>query len=464
MAVYDRWHRDPAGGGRPCRCGRGRNLLYPSAAHGKGKRWQVRWDDPAAPERRQLRRNFELRDPAPGEPPDPGRHASAFDKLIQGQLVTRTYTDPRAGEVRLRDYAETWRKTRSHSEHTAALLAARLANHVYEGEPGSGRTPSGAVSIGQHPMALLAQRPTLAAAWIASLKGPLPAERSRRQVFDDVSAICAAAVEDGITGRNPLKSAVVGKPGRGGPRAVPFTAAQLAAIEGNLPPRLRVLPRLAAGTGMREMELAALGAGDIQFLGRRPRIRVERQLKQAGGALVFAPLKNRKPHEVPLAPAVARLLAAHMEQFPPAEVTLPWHEPGSRGHGEMVTVRLVLGGPLTRGALQSAWRTAAAKAAGAARRDGQRHLTVTGWNMHRLRHTYASVQLRAGVDVVRVAAWMGDTVDVVVRTYAHLMPGDDDDGGRAAVDAFLARCAPGVPCGEPDGESSQASGLQLHLE
>jgi hypothetical protein len=171
MAVYDRWHRDPDEGDQPCSCSRGRHRLYPGAAHGRGMRWEVRWDDPNSPTRKQKRRKFALRDPGPGELPDPDRHASAFDKVIQGSIVGRNYTDPNAGNVTLRAYAETWRTTRGHSAESAAKLAARLRNHVYEDPAAPGRSPRGALAIGQHPLALLDQRPTLTAAWVTSL-GP----------------------------------------------------------------------------------------------------------------------------------------------------------------------------------------------------------------------------------------------------------------------------------------------------
>jgi integrase len=454
MAVYDRWHKSPQPGDEPCRCGRGRNRLYPSAAHGQGRRWEVRWRSPVTG--KQEKRSFDLRDG-----PDRNIHADAYDKHIQGQIVARNYTDPRAGEVTFQSYAETWRATRTHSAESAAALAARLRNHVYEGEPDSGMTPSGGVAIGQHSMALLSQRPTLAAAWVASLSGPLPAEGSRRQVVDDAGAVFRAAVQDGVIGRNPLEAGVVAKPGRGRPKAQPFTRDELAAVAAALPPRLRVLPELGAGTGMRAMELAALGVHDFQMLGRSPHVRVERQLKKTGGALVFAPIKNRKPHRVPLAPVVARAVARHLDEHPPREVTLPWHDPRHpKEHGRLVTVRLVLldsaGAPLTPWTLHDAWRAAAAKALRG--RPGSRG-RVTGQNMHRMRHTYASAQLRAGVDVVRVAAAMGDTADVVVKTYAHLMRDDDGDAAlRDAVDVFLGSSAPDVPQEEVSGTSAQASG------
>jgi len=43
-----------------------------------------------------------------------------------------------------------------------------------------------------------------------------------------------------------------------------------------------------------------------------------------------------------------------------------------------------------------------------------------------------------GADIVAVAAWLGDTVETVHRTYAHLMP-DADDRGRKAKDEFFKR-------------------------
>jgi hypothetical protein len=51
----------------------------------------------------------------------------------------------------------------------------------------------------------------------------------------------------------------------------------------------------------------------------------------------------------------------------------------------------------------------------------------------KVRHTAASIWLSMGADIVAVAAWLGDPVETVHRTYAHLMP-DADDRGRTAMD------------------------------
>jgi integrase len=450
VAVYDRWHRDPHPGDQPCKCGRGRAKLYPGAGHEKGDRWQVRWRDPAG---RQQKKNFEVRD---GK--DPNKHADAYDKLIQGQLAARTYVDPRAGEITLQQYAEQWRTNRTHGESTAANLEARLRLHVYEDpdRPDSGRTPRGGVSIGQHPMGLLASRPSLTAAWVAAM--PL-ADGSKRLVIGDVSAISQAAIQDGVIGRDPTKSKSVGKPAGVPSKAQPYTAAELRCIAGKLPGRFAILPELGAGTGMRRMEMCALGADDI-VRGQAPKVRVLRQLKVIGGELRFGPVKNRKPHDVPVPPELVELLDAHAGSFPPAAVTLPWHEPGSKLHGQAVSVRLVLsaegGTPVTRSVVETVWPAAVRAWLRESRRAvGRGRLSAAGYGIHRTRHTFASVQLRDGTDVVRVAAWLGDTVGVVTKTYLHLMP-DDRDGeaaGRSATAAFLSACALNVP----DQESRPAS-------
>lgn len=99
--------------------------------------------------------------------------------------------------------------------------------------------------------------------------------------------------------------------------------------------------------------------------------------------------------------------------------------------------------------MDAAWRTGVSRylASSGAVVGQRRRVLARGWNIHRLRHTAASGWLRAGIDVVRVAAWLGDTVEVVTKTYLHLMPDDHDgdEAGRAASAAFLASCARSVP-------------------
>jgi integrase len=66
---------------------------------------------------------------------------------------------------------------------------------------------------------------------------------------------------------------------------------------------------------------------------------------------------------------------------------------------------------------------------------------------HVLRHTAASAWLSAGLSLAKVAAYLGDTKEIVLTTYAHFMP--DDDRAREIMNAFFAPTREGtdyVPC------------------
>lgn len=451
MAVYDQWHRVRRPGDKPCSCGTARTPLYPSGRHKQGDRWQVRYRDPDG---RQRKKSF-----AKKVGDNPGEHADAFDAKVSRDVDTGDYVDPALAATTFAAYAETWRKAQKRKPERAAAVEGYLRNHAYEGEPGSGRTVKGGMSIGQHALGLLARRPSLTQAWAAAL--PL-APATARIVIGLASSVYQAAMEDGIIGRDPTRSKSVTRPARGRKRARPWMAAQVAAMRDALPGRYAVIPVLGAAAGLRQGEMFGLAAQDVQFLGRRPHLRVERQLKVIGGQAHLGPVKNRKPHSVPMAPSLALALARHMELYPPATVTLPWYDPDDKArHGKPETVRLILsngqGNPVRRTTFDSSTWHPALRRAGIAPADGP---PAREDGCHALRHTYASLQLRARVDVVRVAAWMGDTPEMVYGTYAHMLPGDDDGDGRDAAEAFLleAPCAPDVPREDEAGAPSQARG------
>ena len=89
MSVYDRWHKTrPGPGEEPCReHSRGRTKLYPTADHGKGDRWQVRWRDETG---QQRKRNFAKRDGT-----DPERHAAPSMPRLRRHWMTAPTSIPR---------------------------------------------------------------------------------------------------------------------------------------------------------------------------------------------------------------------------------------------------------------------------------------------------------------------------------------------------------------------------------
>lgn len=398
--VYDRWHRSrPAAGAPRCR----EHDKVPTDRHGVGDRWQVRWRDA---DRQQKKKSF-------GRKADAEHHRSTIDAALRAG----TYVDPAAGSVTVKSYAEDWRKTRPHDVLTAELLERRFRLHVYP-------------VLGSRTLRELARRPSLLAAWSSGLD---LAPSTARRTMQMVSGLFAAAVDDGIIPRNPMKSRTVRPPTLPENHPTPWDLLTVAAVSDALPPRYAVLPYLGVGTGQRSGEMFGLAVDDVDFLRRT--VHVRRQVRLIGGRPVFAQLKNRKPHDVPLADPLAVRLSEHIRQYPPVAVTLPWQI----ADGPPQTHRLILTRPprgaLTRYQFRRPWQSAL-RAAGVerSRQNG----------CHVLRHTAASAWLAAGVDVAAVADFLGDTIQTVVTTYAHMMP-DGADRGRHAMAAFLTGRAPDVP-------------------
>lgn len=417
MAVYDRWHKSrPKPGGELCR----EHKMAPAAGHGTGDRWQVRWRDEDGAQRKQ---NFARKTGR-----DPELHAEAFDAKVRTQLDEGTYIDPSSGNVTFRAFAEDWRRNRTHDVVTAGRIEREFRLHVYP-------------AIGHRALRELGKRPSLTQAWISGIR---LAPSSARQVLKDVSSVYIAAIDDGLIARNPVRARSVTRPAAEERKARPWTLAQVEAVAAELAARYAVLPWLGAGTGQRQGEMFGLAAGDVDFLRRV--VRVRRQVRLIGSTLCFAPVKNDKAHDVPLSAALAPVLSEHIRQYPPVAVTLPWLVPD----GDPVTVRLLVttpdGGALSRTRFNESHWQPARERAGIVRapKPGERRVSAREHGMHVLRHTAASSWLSAGVSVAAVAAWLGDTEKVVLETYSHLMPADDERG-RLAMDEFFRPSAPVVP-------------------
>ena len=104
--VYDRWHQSrPAKGASRCR----EHDKAPSADHGTGKRWQVRYRDADGKQRKE---NFD-RKPA----------AEARAKVVGADLLKGVHFDPKAGRVSVRAYAdERWLPSQVHLRPNSADL------------------------------------------------------------------------------------------------------------------------------------------------------------------------------------------------------------------------------------------------------------------------------------------------------------------------------------------------------
>lgn len=396
--IEDRWFRTAAGPG-------GRSVKEARPRNGTGRRWRVRYEDPDGNERS---RSF-----------DKKADADAFKTEVDADLKRGTYHDPDAGRITLRKYAEEWLGNQTFDAVTREAVETRMRLHIFP-------------ELGGKRLDELAARPSLIKAWLSGLSQKL-APSTTAKVFTHLNSVMLAAALDGRIRVNPC--AGMSKSLRQGTqrKLAPWTRTQAAAVRGALTPRLAAIIDAGTGLGLRQSEIFGLSVEEIDFLRRL--VHVRQQVKLVGGRPHFAPPKGEKERDVPLPGPVAEALAAHLAEFGATEVTLPWHEPGNRRHGRMVTTSLLFttraGRAIQRHGFNThIWRPAVEAA-------GLEPDRVNG--CHMMRHLYTSTLISSGVDVRTAAGNLGhnDGGALVLKTYSHLMP-DSEDRTRKAIEAAFA--------------------------
>ena len=334
---------------------------------------------------------------------DGKEHARRFDRkadaerwlaTTQTDLARGTYIDPAARKITLADYSAEWlaRMKPTWRASSAALATNSIVHHVLP-------------ALGQR--AVVSIRRCDVEALCASL--PL-APSSVANVHQHLGQMLAAAVEDGLTVRNPATRARL--PKREQSKAQPVDLDVVAKIQAALPAWMAVAVPLGIGAGLRQGEASGLSVDRVDFLRRT--MRVDRQLIcRYVPAPVLAPPKTASSHRtIPVADFLLGALAAHLARFPTEREELVLHTP--------------TGLPLDADRFGHQWR-------GACRAAG-----VPGLRYHALRHTFASTLLSRGVSVKAVADWLGHAnATITLSTYAHLMPADEEVA-RGVLDAALA--------------------------
>jgi integrase len=398
VAVDDLWFKDVDG------------KKVPSARHGRGKRYRVRVYDTGG--------NL-IGQPLFEKKKGPGG-AEEFDASTRADISRGTYIDPKAGRVRLKDYAGDWLAAQTTDPSTRERVASTLATHIYP-------------TLGQHELRVLAQRPSLIQSWLRGLSNSL-AKSTVGITFGTLSTVLAAALEDGLINRNPCKVKSVRPPPAAQRKIRPWPVDKVQAIRAGMRDMYAATVDCGWGLGMRQGEVFGLSPDDVDWL--KFVVHVRRQVKLLHGRPVFAPPKGGKEREVPLAEPLSFRLAAALEHHPAKPVELPWEKPD----GKPVTVPLFFttpgGNAINRNTFNArTWKpTLIAAKFPAGREDG----------FHQLRHTYASELLSQGVDIRALAEYMGHTdPGFTLRVYAHLMP-RSADRARLAIASALGSPVPQV--------------------
>jgi integrase len=230
--------------------------------------------------------------------------ARAFKATTEADLIRGRWADPDAGRQLLRDYAREWLAGRHGEPSTLDGLRVRLNKWIIP-------------ELGDLRLADI--KPSRVQSFIAGL--PLAAG-SARGVFTTLSAILGAALDDELISSNPCRKASVSAPRADKRKVIPWMAARVARIRGELPERWRVFVDLGALCGLRQGEILGLDVDRIEML---PHVlHVRQQLRIVGSRLALAPPKGGKERDVPLPEQAAQAVAAHLARFPAVEVTLPW--------------------------------------------------------------------------------------------------------------------------------------------
>jgi integrase len=243
--------------------------------------------------------------------------------------------------------------------------------------------------------------------WVQQLAAADMSDKTIHNVHALLSATMASAVEAGHCQGNPCRGIKL-------PRSeaehenVALTHDQWRALKVELGKYVKghyvPLYETLIATGLRWGEATALQVRDIKF-GAEPSIRVAKAVKRGEDNRTYVgPTKTRRSRRtVPLPKSTADMLREHVAGKAPADLVFP----GPQG-----------GRILASNARARAWLPAVRRL----QTGGVIDPDVTP-RQHDLRHTYATWQLGAGVDVLTVQRNMGhESSKTTTDTYADVLP------------------------------------------
>ena len=223
-------------------------------------------------------------------------------------------------------------------------------------------------------------------------------------------------------------------------RHYPLTAeqvAQIAASIGERYPVYELLTLFTAYTGVRAEEIAGLEIADLTTAGDGTAgVTVRRAKKRQGGGWIADTLKSTNSQRtVPLPPWLATRLADYLAEHPhgnnPQAPLWPNRALGGvRRRGCRAIAPLDYSEPVDVGAFYKNLFRPALEAVGlpASRpatkgTDGTPVAAVQGVRLHDLRHTFATLQLSAGVHFMQVSKWLGhSTYTLTLDVYGDYIP------------------------------------------
>jgi integrase len=357
------------------------------------------------------------------------KEAERYERSQHSAIEQGLWVDPRGGKVTLEAWAAEWERTVVHLRaSTQRIYSANLRNHILP--------ELGCIELGK-------LTPSMLRAWLSGLamktngRGKPLAPGSVAQAYRTLNRILAAAVDDELLVRNPLRGV---RPSRVEPEPMRFlTHDDVATLASVVDARYHAFVLLAAYTGLRAGEMIGLRRKHLDLLRRT--VMVVEQVQYIGGRHLTLPLKSAAGRRSVAVPAVVTDdLMDHLGHFA---------EPGAEG--------LVF--PAPEGGLlrlenfrKRVWLPAVAQAG------------LAPLRVHDLRHTCASLAIAAGADVKVLQRMLGHaSAALTLDRYGHLLPGQAesvacrlDQMARAATPTATKRPIP--ICAAPSNAGRRPTG------
>lgn len=356
-------------------------------------------------------------------------------------IKKKDFVDERDGEVLLGDYiTQEWWPKQDYDESTSTTMERKIFKHIV------------GTSLGRTPMFVIDDDHLME--WRKELKSRGLGDGSIVVIWTHLSTIFKSAVGKRIA-KNPCREAAdnVRPKDSADTKARAWKTEEARAIRAAIPRRYQIVADLGMHAGLRQGETLAFSPDDVDEDAMVLHVRRQLQWTKNQKEAYFKLPKSDRERHVPLSPGLLKRIRQQEDEFPSAALTLPWKGPGN-DNKKTATVRLLAtthwGNRIRYTGFNDRVMKPALAAAGIiAPRDESS--PSWGWEQcremmhHRWRHTYASVQLAAGEDIVSLSHWMGHgSVTITLDYYAHFMP-DNGLRGRTAMDEWLEAGAPAVP-------------------
>ena len=343
----------------------------------------------------------------------------------ESDLSRGIYVDANAAKIALATYAQQWLEAVTAGPTTIDRYEGVIRNHI---------TPH----LGKYQLRSMS-RPSSIQKWIRKLQDVGLEPSTISGISDVLSGILDAAVDDSLLSRNPCRAGSVKLPKQPQKKVIPWTMERVRAVIAGLPERFQAGGSLSFGCGLRQGEVFGIAVGDIDF--ERRVLHVNRQVRLVKSKMVFALPKGDKVRSVPLPDELTKALKAHIEKYPPKEITLPWRLPAGDARTHRLLFTDAKGKAYNRSVFnQGDWKRALVVAGVIPpRTTGSQYFEAAPDDgMHALRHAYASVLLDAGETIKALAEYLGHSdPGFTLRTYTHLMP-SSESRTRRAIDLVFA--------------------------